>query len=155
MGSATVARSWARRQALKNAVSAFDTSRNESPSNTATPATRESATISSTSSFAEAQDIAPNDRPAGVVEIAVQQEDYQDDDCEEKDEEKEKEKEEEGWREQEQESDDRSVACCSGDGEMWSYDFVASTPEMASSFEEFARKALCQESVLFLQEVSR
>ncbi|CAM9291157.1 unnamed protein product [Choristocarpus tenellus] len=39
--------------------------------------------------------------------------------------------------------------------EGWSFERLASTPMLASAFEEFARKALCHESVLFLVEVSR
>lgn len=38
---------------------------------------------------------------------------------------------------------------------IWTYERVAAVPEFAAAFEEFARKALCQESVLFLQEVTR
>ncbi|CAM9245243.1 unnamed protein product, partial [Sphacelaria rigidula] len=38
---------------------------------------------------------------------------------------------------------------------IWTYERVAAVPEFTAAFEEFARKALCQESVLFLQEVTR
>ncbi|CAM9709543.1 unnamed protein product [Ascophyllum nodosum] len=37
----------------------------------------------------------------------------------------------------------------------WSYDKMASVPKMAEAFREFAWRALCQESVMFLEEVSK
>lgn len=38
---------------------------------------------------------------------------------------------------------------------MWTYDKIAANPSMASAFRTFANRALCQESVWFLEEVSR
>ncbi|CAM9719986.1 unnamed protein product [Choristocarpus tenellus] len=35
------------------------------------------------------------------------------------------------------------------------FEQLISTPYMTEAFEEFARKALCQESMLFMNEVSR
>ena len=37
----------------------------------------------------------------------------------------------------------------------WSYDKMASVPKMAEAFRAFAWRALCQESVMFLEEVSK
>ncbi|CAM9296912.1 unnamed protein product [Choristocarpus tenellus] len=37
----------------------------------------------------------------------------------------------------------------------WNFERLVSTPLMAKTFEEFSRRALCQESVLFLRDVSR
>lgn len=37
----------------------------------------------------------------------------------------------------------------------WSYESLASVPEMAVAFRSFSFRALCQESVLFLEEVSK
>lgn len=53
-----------------------------------------------------------------------------------------------------QEQQERQWAAGEIDG-VWTYEHVAAVPEVAAEFEEFARRALCQESVLFLQEVSR
>ncbi len=39
--------------------------------------------------------------------------------------------------------------------EVWNFERLARTPLLAAAFEEFSRKALCHESVLFLREVSR
>lgn len=39
--------------------------------------------------------------------------------------------------------------------DVWDFERLASTPLLAAAFEEFSRKALCHESVLFLSEVSR
>lgn len=39
--------------------------------------------------------------------------------------------------------------------EEWDFERLARTPILASAFEDFSRKALCHESVLFLIEVSR
>lgn len=41
------------------------------------------------------------------------------------------------------------------DEDMWDFERLASTPLVAAAFEEFARKALCYELVVFLIEVSR
>lgn len=49
----------------------------------------------------------------------------------------------------------RSGAWAAGQQEMWDFERLASTPLLASAFEDFSRKALCHESVLFLSEVSR
>lgn len=38
---------------------------------------------------------------------------------------------------------------------VWDFERLASTPLLAAAFEDFAQKALCHESVLFLSEVSR
>lgn len=38
---------------------------------------------------------------------------------------------------------------------IWTYEHVVAVPEVGAAFEDFARRALCHESVLFLQEVSR
>lgn len=37
----------------------------------------------------------------------------------------------------------------------WSYDRMAARPGMAEAFREFAWRALCQESVMFLEEVTK
>lgn len=37
----------------------------------------------------------------------------------------------------------------------WSYESLAAVPEMAVAFRAFSFRALCQESVLFLEEVSK
>lgn len=37
----------------------------------------------------------------------------------------------------------------------WDYELIASVPEMAETFRTFANRALCQESVCFLEEVTR
>ena len=39
--------------------------------------------------------------------------------------------------------------------ETWNFERLASTPLLAAAFEDYARKALCHESVLFLSEVAR
>ncbi|CAM9520498.1 unnamed protein product [Choristocarpus tenellus] len=41
------------------------------------------------------------------------------------------------------------------DVEVWNFERLASTPMLASAFEDFARRALCHESVQFLVDVSR
>ncbi|CAN0006155.1 unnamed protein product, partial [Ectocarpus sp. 12 AP-2014] len=38
---------------------------------------------------------------------------------------------------------------------LWTYEKVAAMPSVSSVFDEFARKALCQESILFLKDVTR
>eukprot|EP00903_Cladosiphon_okamuranus_P005900 g5834.t1 len=38
---------------------------------------------------------------------------------------------------------------------MWNYDKIAMNPPLAEAFKAFANRALCQESVWFLEEVSR
>ena len=38
---------------------------------------------------------------------------------------------------------------------MWTYDKIAVNSPMAEAFRAFANRALCQESVWFLEEVSR
>lgn len=38
---------------------------------------------------------------------------------------------------------------------MWSYDRMAAVPAVAEAFRAFAWRALCQESVMFLEEVSK
>lgn len=38
---------------------------------------------------------------------------------------------------------------------MWNYDKIAQNQPMAEAFKAFANRALCQESVWFLEEVSR
>lgn len=40
-------------------------------------------------------------------------------------------------------------------GEGWDFERLATTPLLAAAFDDFSRKALCHESVLFLSEVSR
>ena len=45
-----------------------------------------------------------------------------------------------------------------GDGdamEEWNFERLGRTPLLAAAFEDFCRRALCHESVLFLSEVSR
>ena len=37
----------------------------------------------------------------------------------------------------------------------WSYDKMASVPAVAEAFRAFAWRALCQESIMFLEEVSK
>lgn len=37
----------------------------------------------------------------------------------------------------------------------WSYDKMAAVPAVAEAFRAFAWRALCQESVMFLEEVSK
>ena len=37
----------------------------------------------------------------------------------------------------------------------WNYETLATVPEMAVAFRAFSFRALCQESVLFLEEVSK
>lgn len=37
----------------------------------------------------------------------------------------------------------------------WNYETIASTPLVADAFRSFAKRALCLESVCFLEEVSR
>ncbi|CAM9768693.1 unnamed protein product [Choristocarpus tenellus] len=39
--------------------------------------------------------------------------------------------------------------------EVWNFERLASTPMLACAFEEFARRALCHESVQFLVDVFR
>lgn len=39
--------------------------------------------------------------------------------------------------------------------QVWTYDKIAANPHMAAAFRAFANRALCQESVWFLEEVSR
>lgn len=39
--------------------------------------------------------------------------------------------------------------------EKWDYEKIASVPEVASAFRAFAHRALCKESVSFLEEVKR
>ncbi|CAN0056130.1 unnamed protein product, partial [Laminaria digitata] len=39
--------------------------------------------------------------------------------------------------------------------DVWDFERLARTPLLAAAFEDFSRKALCHESVLFLSEVSR
>ena len=39
--------------------------------------------------------------------------------------------------------------------EPWDFERLARTPLLAAAFEDYCRKALCHESVLFLSEVSR
>eukprot|EP00752_Nemacystus_decipiens_P003432 g3173.t1 len=39
--------------------------------------------------------------------------------------------------------------------EVWNFERLGRTPLLAAAFEDFSRKALCHESVLFLSEVSR
>lgn len=41
------------------------------------------------------------------------------------------------------------------DVELWDFERLARTPLLAAAFEDYSRKALCHESVLFLIEVSR
>ncbi len=43
----------------------------------------------------------------------------------------------------------------SGAMEVWDFERLGRTPLLAAAFEDFSRKALCHESVLFLSEVSR
>ncbi|CBN78574.1 hypothetical protein Esi_0132_0031 [Ectocarpus siliculosus] len=38
---------------------------------------------------------------------------------------------------------------------LWTYEKVAAMPSVSAVFDEFARKALCQESILFLKDVTR
>lgn len=38
---------------------------------------------------------------------------------------------------------------------MWNYDKIAANEDMAEAFRTFANRALCQESVWFLEEVAR
>lgn len=40
-------------------------------------------------------------------------------------------------------------------GDVWDFERLASTPLLAAAFEDYARRALCQESVLFLTDVAR
>lgn len=46
-----------------------------------------------------------------------------------------------------------------GDGSTlrtkWSYDRIATVPAVEEAFRAFAWRALCQESVMFLEEVSK
>ncbi|CAM9173461.1 unnamed protein product [Ectocarpus fasciculatus] len=37
----------------------------------------------------------------------------------------------------------------------WSYDTMATVPEVAEAFRGFAHRALCQESIMFLEEVAK
>lgn len=37
----------------------------------------------------------------------------------------------------------------------WNYETIARIPAMAQAFRAFAHRALCQESVAFLEEVAR
>ncbi|CAM9933000.1 unnamed protein product, partial [Sphacelaria rigidula] len=37
----------------------------------------------------------------------------------------------------------------------WNYEVLAANPRLASAFRTFAFRALCQESVLFLEEVTK
>lgn len=37
----------------------------------------------------------------------------------------------------------------------WSYDKMAAVPAVAEAFRAFAWRALCQESVMFLEEVTK
>ncbi|CBJ31486.1 hypothetical protein Esi_0260_0005 [Ectocarpus siliculosus] len=39
--------------------------------------------------------------------------------------------------------------------EVWDFERIASTPLLAAAFEDYSKRALCHESVLFLSEVSR
>lgn len=39
--------------------------------------------------------------------------------------------------------------------DVWDFERLATTPLLAAAFEEYSRRALCHESVLFLSEVSR
>ncbi|CAN0423690.1 unnamed protein product [Ectocarpus sp. 12 AP-2014] len=39
--------------------------------------------------------------------------------------------------------------------EVWNFERLARTPLLAVAFEDFSKRALCHESVLFLTEVSR
>ncbi|CAM9942938.1 unnamed protein product, partial [Discosporangium mesarthrocarpum] len=41
------------------------------------------------------------------------------------------------------------------EADTWNFERLASTPMLASAFEDFARKALCHESVMFLEHASR
>ena len=43
----------------------------------------------------------------------------------------------------------------SGAMEVWDFERLGRTPLLAAAFEDYSRKALCHESVLFLSEVSR
>ncbi|CAM9273182.1 unnamed protein product [Choristocarpus tenellus] len=47
------------------------------------------------------------------------------------------------------------ISAQSQEVEIWNFERLASTPMLASAFEEFARRALCQESVQFLVDVFR
>ncbi|CAM9232511.1 unnamed protein product, partial [Ectocarpus fasciculatus] len=38
---------------------------------------------------------------------------------------------------------------------LWTYEKVAAMPSVSAAFDEFARKALCQESILFLKDVTK
>ncbi|CAM9567795.1 unnamed protein product [Ectocarpus fasciculatus] len=38
---------------------------------------------------------------------------------------------------------------------LWTYEKVAAMPNVSAAFDEFARKALCQESILFLKDVTK
>lgn len=40
-------------------------------------------------------------------------------------------------------------------GTKWSYDAMATVPEVAEAFRGFAHRALCQESIMFLEEVAK
>lgn len=40
-------------------------------------------------------------------------------------------------------------------GNFWTYEALEKVPTLVSAFENFAKKALCQESVIFLQDVAR
>lgn len=37
----------------------------------------------------------------------------------------------------------------------WSYDTMATVPEVEEAFRGFAHRALCQESIMFLKEVAK
>lgn len=39
--------------------------------------------------------------------------------------------------------------------DIWTWEKLAEVPQLTEAFEDFARKALCQESVVFLREVAR
>lgn len=61
-----------------------------------------------------------------------------------------------GHRKSEMDSDDEVPSHgCKRPPEKWDYEKIARVPELASAFRAFAHRALCKESVCFLEEVTR
>lgn len=63
--------------------------------------------------------------------------------------------EEQGREQQEAARDDREELETVGGGDAWTWESLADIPALAVAFEQYAKRALCLESVLFLWEVRR
>ncbi|CAM9305462.1 unnamed protein product, partial [Hapterophycus canaliculatus] len=53
-----------------------------------------------------------------------------------------------------EDDDDAGSDVSRSEGGLWTYEKVAAIPEVSAAFEDFTRKALCQESLFFLKDVT-